>query len=77
MIQSLNEEGLNMRRVIPMLALLLLSGFAVAGSGDGGLVCTLTGKKIAACCCQQKNGKLYCPLAKKAIESCCCKSASK
>ena len=77
MIESLNEEGLNMRRVIPMLALLLLSGFAVAGSGDERLVCTLTGKKIAACCCQQKNGKLYCPLAKKAIESCCCKSASK
>ncbi len=67
-----------MRRVIPMLALLLLSGLAVAaGSGAGELVCTLTGNKIAACCCQQKNGKLYCPLAKKTIENCCCKSASK
>ena len=66
-----------MRRVIPVLALLLLSGFTVARSGDGELICTLTGKKISACCCQQKGGKLYCPLAKKTIDNCCCKSASK
>ncbi len=36
--------------------------------------CSLTGKKIAACCCKKTNdGKLYCKLAKKTISSCCCK----
>ncbi len=67
-----------MRRVIPLLALLLLSGFTVARSGDqAGMVCKLTGKNIQSCCCTQKSGKLYCTLANKAIDNCCCKSASK
>ncbi len=69
-----------MRRFIPTLGLLLLVGFAVAQSrvaAASGIVCTLTGKRIATCCCEQKDGKLYCPLAKKTIENCCCKSDSK
>ncbi len=69
-----------MRRFIPTLGLLLLAGFAVAQSrvtAASGVMCTLTGKRIATCCCEQKNGKLYCPLAKKTIENCCCKSDSK
>jgi hypothetical protein len=54
--------------------LLLLAGSATSGAWKSGLICTLTGKEITACCCQMKDGKLYCPLAKKTIESCCCKS---
>ena len=68
-----------MHCLIPALVLLLLAGFMVAQdrvSTASGLLCTLTGKKIPACCCEQKDGKLYCPLAKKAIERCCCKSDS-
>ena len=65
-----------MRRLIMMLAisLLLLAGSASSrtASLESGLMCTLTGKRIDACCCQQKDGKLYCPLAKRTIETCCC-----
>jgi hypothetical protein len=57
------------------LLLLVLAGSATSGVPESGLICTLTGKKIDACCCQMKDGKLYCPLAKKTIETCCCKSA--
>ena len=66
-----------MRRLIMSSAvLLLLAGSANSWNvaSESGLICTLTGKKIEACCCEQKDGKLYCPLAQKTIESCCCKS---
>lgn len=69
-----------MRRLIPMLVLLLVAGFTVTQSrvsAASGVLCTLTGKKLATCCCEQKYGHLYCPLAKKAIEKCCCKPDSK
>ncbi|PYT81176.1 MAG: hypothetical protein DMG40_09940 [Acidobacteria bacterium] len=65
-----------MRRIIFGLALLLLTALLVADnavSTTSNLQCSLTGKKTAACCCEQKNGSLYCPLAKKKIEQCCCK----
>ncbi len=66
-----------MRRFIVVLVLLVLGGFTAAQSrvsATSGLRCTLTGKKIATCCCEQKDGKLYCPLAEKAIDKCCCES---
>jgi len=64
-----------MRLMMALAISLVLAGSASSRniSSKSGLMCTLTGKKIAACCCQQKDGKLYCPLAKKTIESCCCK----
>ena len=63
-----------MRRIIPLVILLVAALILTNGvSTKSGLQCSLTGKKIAACCCEQKNGKLYCPLAKKTIEQCCCK----
>jgi hypothetical protein len=34
--------------------------------------CTLTGKEVDKCCCDERDGKLYCPLAKKSVEKCCC-----
>lgn len=34
--------------------------------------CTLTGKVVDKCCCEQRDGKTYCPLAGKAVEKCCC-----
>lgn len=65
-----------MIRLISTAAFLLLLAGSTSWSGasTSGLICTLTGKEISACCCQLKDGKLYCPLAKKTIESCCCRS---
>ena len=34
--------------------------------------CTLTGKVVDECCCEQRDGKTYCPLAGKTVDSCCC-----
>ena len=34
--------------------------------------CTLTGKVVDKCCCEQREGKTYCPLAGKTVEKCCC-----
>jgi hypothetical protein len=50
-----------------------------AAKSSGDLQCTLTGKRIAACCCTKaKDGKnLHCTLANKDIKECCCKSADK
>jgi len=55
----------------------LTSGRAAAAARDTAKwVCTLTGKTVDACCCeQQKDGKLYCTLAKKTVDKCCCKAA--
>jgi hypothetical protein len=69
-------------RLILAASLSLVLLFANAGSSrtaiseESGLICTLTGKKIEACCCQEKDGALYCPLAKQTIDHCCCHSAS-
>ena len=52
---------------------LLLAGSASSAHlSESGLICTLTGKRIDACC-QLKDGRLYCPLAKTYIDACCCK----
>ena len=62
------------------LGSILLAGMLALGSAalaQGKLVCSLTGKEISACCCQQRNGRLYCPLANKEIKQCCCKQKSK
>ena len=65
---------------IAMIAVLLfavLGGYVASGSvpakSESGLMCTLTGKRIDACCCQMKDGALYCPLAKQKIDHCCYK----
>jgi hypothetical protein len=61
-----------------LAALLLIATMAHAGkTTTPGYTCSLTGKKIAACCCKPtKDGKLYCTLAKKKIDSCCCKATA-
>ena len=57
---------------LPLLAAITLAAMASAASPK--LVCTLTGKELKTCCCeQQKNGKLFCKLAKKEVDKCCCK----
>ena len=61
-----------MRRILPCIVLLASTGF-VTLSVKTDLVCSLTGKHIGSCCCQEKNGKLHCTLADKDIEDCCCK----
>lgn len=37
--------------------------------------CSLTGKVVDSCCCEQRDGKTYCTLAKKTVEKCCCSPA--
>jgi hypothetical protein len=39
---------------------------------QGKMRCTLTGKVVDKCCCEQREGKTYCPLANKTVEKCCC-----
>jgi len=57
---------------LPLLAALTVATIASAASSK--MTCTLTGKEVKTCCCQQqKNGKLLCKLAKKEIDKCCCK----
>jgi hypothetical protein len=38
----------------------------------GKLRCSLTGKVMDKCCCEQREGKTYCTLADKTVEKCCC-----
>lgn len=38
--------------------------------------CSLTGKIVDKCCCEQREGKTYCTLAGKAVEKCCCEPVS-
>ena len=39
----------------------------------GKLRCSLTGKKVEKCCCEQREGgKLHCTLANKNVDKCCC-----
>jgi len=60
---------------IVAVSLLIVGSASSAHLSESGLICTLTGKKIDACCCQLKDGKLYCPLAKTYSDHCCCKAA--
>ena len=69
-----------MRRAIPlMVGTLLFAGLALsaqqAQKKPASYRCTLTGKSVEKCCCEQRDKKLYCPLAKKTIEKCCCEPA--
>ena len=57
---------------LSLLGILPLAGALGAADKQAPLQCTLTGKKIAKCCCETRDGKLYCTLAKKTIDKCCC-----
>lgn len=66
-----------MRPLISIVAgTLLLSGGLLGApqtqTKEPGIHCTLTGKTIKRCCCEQREGKLYCTLAKKTLDKCCC-----
>lgn len=63
-----------MRRVIAIAILLVTAGIGAGHTKATvkNLVCSLTGRTIETCCCQEKDGKLYCPLADKTIDDCCC-----
>ena len=55
-----------------ILTLLAIASVVLADSQKK-MTCTLTGKKVTACCCEElKNGKMFCKLAKKEIAECCC-----
>jgi len=44
-----------------------------ASEKTGKLRCSLTGKEVEKCCCEEREGgKLHCTLAKKDVEKCCC-----
>lgn len=65
-----------MGRIVSIVVLLLLAGFVAADkavSAKADFIHSPTGKKIASCCSEQKDGNLHCPLAKRAIQSCCCR----
>jgi len=36
------------------------------------LRCSLTGKTVDTCCCEQRQGKLHCTLADRDVATCCC-----
>jgi len=59
-------------------ALLLTCAMTLLAAGNATpakYVCSLTEKRVSACCCTRtEDGKLYCTLAKKTISSCCCKA---
>ena len=67
-----------MKRLSAVLLLAWTTTLLAAGNATPAkYVCSLTKKKISACCCTKtEDGKLYCTLAKKTIASCCCKAAS-
>jgi len=65
-----------MRLIRAIAVALLLSGAASSAHlSESGLMCTLTGQRIDACCCQLRDDGLYCPLANTHIDACCCKAA--
>ena len=69
-----------MRRAISlMVGTLFLAGLALSAQQGqkkpASYRCTLTGKSVETCCCEQRENKLYCSLAKKTIEKCCCEPA--
>jgi len=69
-----------MRRAIPLLfGTLLVAGLALsaeqAQKKPTSFRCSLTGKTVETCCCEQRDKKLYCTLAKKTVEKCCCEPA--
>ena len=45
---------------------------ATQAEKGGKLKCSLTGKVVEKCCCEERDGKTYCTLAKKNVEKCCC-----
>ena len=56
---------------LPLLVALAVA--TIASAAAPAMKCTLTGKEVKTCCCeQQKNGKLFCTLAKKEVDKCCC-----
>jgi hypothetical protein len=56
---------------LPLLATLAI-GAVVSVASAATMKCTLTGKEVNTCCCEQKNGKPFCKLAKKEVDKCCC-----
>jgi hypothetical protein len=55
---------------LPLLAALIVVTIASAASPK--MTCTLTGKEVTTCCCdQQKNGKFLCKLTGKTLDKCC------
>ena len=65
-----------MKRLSAALLLACATSLLAAGNATPAkYVCSLTKKKISACCCTKtEDGKLYCTLAKKTIALCCCKA---
>lgn len=57
------------KRWLPVFAATTMAASALAG---GKLVCTLTGKELTKCCCEQKDGKLVCKETGKTLDKCCC-----
>lgn len=64
-----------MKEIMKWLSILavLAIGTLVSGATPKAMKCTLTGKEVKTCCCEERsNGKMFCKLAKKEIDKCCC-----
>jgi hypothetical protein len=76
-VRFYERRGNRMKHLIAALLIVAGSALAVASTSKPAYTCSLTGKKISACCCKpMSDGKMYCTLAKKTITTCCCKPAS-
>ncbi len=69
-----------MRRAVSLMAgTLLVAALALSAAPTqkkpASYRCSLTGKTVETCCCEQRDKKLYCTLAKKTVEKCCCEQA--
>ena len=61
-----------LKRWLPLTVLMVMASVTLAASSK--MTCSLIGKEVETCCCeQQKNGKLFCKLAKREVDECCCK----
>lgn len=62
-----------MKTIMKWLPLVAVMAIGTLVSAASPMKCTLTGKEVKACCCeQQKNGNLFCKFAKKEVDKCCC-----
>ncbi len=60
-------------KMVSSLILMVLLAISTLGTEKKKMTCTLTGKEVKACCCEElKSGKMFCTLAKKEIDKCCC-----
>lgn len=60
-------------KILLSLIVMLVLATGVFSTEKEKMTCTLAGKEVKTCCCEDRpNGKMFCKLAKKEIDKCCC-----